>query len=155
MYFFTNSLHLQLPTVISGYFSGHRHVLQIVGAVSFQIIPADTQYVEVPLAAVDSIYRHKGIGHLIYLEMRKRLEDVGVHSILCWADEESEGFWLKQVPKSWSFLVDLGAVSFRFNELNELLIDISFVAKFFILDDEVEPWAAKLLMRYYIVDECK
>ncbi|KAI3519317.1 hypothetical protein L1887_08347 [Cichorium endivia] len=28
MYFFTNSLRLQLPTVISGYFSGHRLTLQ-------------------------------------------------------------------------------------------------------------------------------
>ncbi|KAI3514406.1 hypothetical protein L1887_12784 [Cichorium endivia] len=69
---------------------------EVVGAISFQIIPADTQYAEVPLAAVDSVYQHKGIGHLIYLEMRKRLQDVGVHSIFCWADEESEGFWLKQ-----------------------------------------------------------
>ncbi|CAH1432195.1 unnamed protein product [Lactuca virosa] len=69
---------------------------EVVAAISFQIIPADTQYAEVPLAAVSSIYQHKGIGHLIYLEMRKRLQSVGVHSIFCWADEESEGFWLKQ-----------------------------------------------------------
>ncbi|KAL7587639.1 hypothetical protein Lser_V15G38701 [Lactuca serriola] len=69
---------------------------EVVAAITFQIIPADTQYAEVPLAAVSSIYQHKGIGHLIYLEMRKRLQSVGVHSIFCWADEESEGFWLKQ-----------------------------------------------------------
>ncbi|KAI3767519.1 hypothetical protein L2E82_17689 [Cichorium intybus] len=31
-------------------------VNKIVGAISFQIIPADTQYVEVPLAVVDSVY---------------------------------------------------------------------------------------------------
>ncbi|XP_023741132.1 uncharacterized protein LOC111889228 [Lactuca sativa] len=73
---------------------------EVVAAITFQIIPADTQYAEVPLAAVSSIYQHKGIGHLIYLEMRKRLQSVGVHSIFCWADEESEGFWLKQGFKS-------------------------------------------------------
>ncbi|KVI12108.1 Acyl-CoA N-acyltransferase [Cynara cardunculus var. scolymus] len=98
---------------------------EVVAAISFQIIPADTQYAEVPLAAVCSVYQHKvfysfvpisiqrttedssfsvltcfrnlqGIGHRTYLEMRKRLQGVGVHSIFCWADEESEGFWLKQ-----------------------------------------------------------
>ncbi|KAI3749691.1 hypothetical protein L2E82_20307 [Cichorium intybus] len=62
---------------------GLREAEQVVGAISFQIIPADTQY-------------QQGIGYLIYLEMRKRLQDVGVHSIFCWADEESEGFWLRQ-----------------------------------------------------------
>ncbi|KAJ9548171.1 hypothetical protein OSB04_020714 [Centaurea solstitialis] len=72
---------------------------EVVSAISFQIIPADTQYAEVPLAAVCSVYQHKGIGHLTYLEMRKRLHSVGVHSIFCWADEESEGFWLKQTPR--------------------------------------------------------
>ncbi|PWA44870.1 Acyl-CoA N-acyltransferase [Artemisia annua] len=69
---------------------------EVIAAISFQIIPADTQYAEVPLAAVSSVYQHKGIGQLTYLEMRKRLQSVGVHSIFCWADEESEGFWLKQ-----------------------------------------------------------
>ncbi|KAI3772665.1 hypothetical protein L6452_03856 [Arctium lappa] len=72
------------------------HGLLVVAAISFQIIPADTQYAEVLLAAVRTAYQHKGIGHLTYLEMRKRLQSVGVHSIFCWADEESDGFWLKQ-----------------------------------------------------------
>ncbi|KAI3493383.1 hypothetical protein L1887_41772 [Cichorium endivia] len=36
MYFFTNSLRLQLPTVTSGYFSGHRHALQVFPKVIFQ-----------------------------------------------------------------------------------------------------------------------
>ncbi|XP_071688258.1 uncharacterized protein [Rutidosis leptorrhynchoides] len=69
---------------------------EVLAAISFQIIQADTQYAEVPLAAVSSVYQHKGIGHLTYLEMRRRLQSVGVHSIFCWADVESEGFWLKQ-----------------------------------------------------------
>nr|XP_043620177.1 uncharacterized protein LOC122592029 [Erigeron canadensis] len=69
---------------------------EVVAAISFQLIPADTQYAEVPLAAVSSSYQHKGIGQLMYFEMRKRLQSVGVHSIFCWADVESEGFWLKQ-----------------------------------------------------------
>ncbi|KAK1408494.1 hypothetical protein QVD17_40324 [Tagetes erecta] len=69
---------------------------EVISAISFQIIPADTRFAEIPLAAVSSIYQHKGIGQLTYLEMRKRLQSVGVHSIFCWADVESEGFWLKQ-----------------------------------------------------------
>lgn len=39
----------------------------------------------------------QGIGHLIYLELRKRLQHVGVRTVLCWGDKESEQFWLKQV----------------------------------------------------------
>ncbi|KAI3787061.1 hypothetical protein L1987_41245 [Smallanthus sonchifolius] len=69
---------------------------EVIAAISFQIIPADTQYAEVPLAAVSSVYQHKGIGQLTYLEMWKRLQSIGVHSIFCWADVESEAFWLKQ-----------------------------------------------------------
>ncbi|KAD5317495.1 hypothetical protein E3N88_17441 [Mikania micrantha] len=69
---------------------------EVVAAISFQIILADTRFAEVPLAAVSSVYQHKGIGQLLYLEMRKRLQSVGVHSIFCWADVESEVFWLKQ-----------------------------------------------------------
>ncbi|KAI7729787.1 hypothetical protein M8C21_014319 [Ambrosia artemisiifolia] len=69
---------------------------EVVSAISFQIILADTRFAEVPLAAVSSVYQHKGIGQLTYLEMRKRLQSVGVHSIFCWADVESESFWVKQ-----------------------------------------------------------
>ncbi|MFS7943343.1 putative transcription regulator GNAT family [Helianthus anomalus] len=69
---------------------------EVVAAISFQIIPADTRFAEVPLAAVSSVYQHKGIGQLTYSEMRKRLQSVGVHSIFCWADVESEAFWVRQ-----------------------------------------------------------
>ncbi|KAA8518075.1 hypothetical protein F0562_015549 [Nyssa sinensis] len=69
---------------------------EVISAITFQIIPADTQYAEVPLAAVSSIYQRKGVGCLLYLELRKRLESIGVRTIFCWGDKESEGFWLKQ-----------------------------------------------------------
>ncbi|KAF5802303.1 putative transcription regulator GNAT family [Helianthus annuus] len=69
---------------------------EVVAAISFQIIPTDTRFAEVPLAAVSSVHQQKGIGQLTYSEMRKRLESVGVHSIFCWADVESEAFWVRQ-----------------------------------------------------------
>ncbi|KAH9679731.1 N-acetyltransferase [Citrus sinensis] len=68
----------------------------VVAAITYQIVPADTQYAEVPLAAVSSIYQHKGVGRLLYLELRKRLQSVGIRTIFCWGDKESEGFWHKQ-----------------------------------------------------------
>ncbi|KAL8489428.1 hypothetical protein ACS0TY_025364 [Phlomoides rotata] len=69
---------------------------EVIAAITYQIIPADTQYAEIPLAAVNSIFQHKGIGRLLYLELRKRLQSVGVQTLLCWGDKESEGFWVKQ-----------------------------------------------------------
>ncbi|GFP90911.1 mediator of DNA damage checkpoint protein 1 [Phtheirospermum japonicum] len=69
---------------------------EVIAAITYQIIPADTQYAEVPLAAVSSNFQHKGIGHLLYLELRKRLQNVGIQTMFCWGDKESEGFWLKQ-----------------------------------------------------------
>ncbi|KAL3339189.1 hypothetical protein AABB24_028030 [Solanum stoloniferum] len=69
---------------------------EVIAAITYQIIPADMQFAEVPLAAVKSVYQLKGIGYLIYLELRKRLQHVGVRTVLCWGDKESEGFWLKQ-----------------------------------------------------------
>ncbi|OIW11483.1 hypothetical protein TanjilG_26849 [Lupinus angustifolius] len=69
---------------------------KVMAAITYQIIPADTEYAEIPLAAVSAIYQRKGFGHLLFLELWKRLESVGVRSILCWGDEESEGFWIKQ-----------------------------------------------------------
>ncbi|KAL5743829.1 hypothetical protein ACOSQ2_026945 [Xanthoceras sorbifolium] len=69
---------------------------EVLAAITYQIVPADTQYAEVPLAAVISIHQHKGLGHVMYMELRKRLENVGIRSIFCWGDKESEGFWLKQ-----------------------------------------------------------
>ncbi|GAB2267168.1 hypothetical protein Dimus_002152 [Dionaea muscipula] len=68
----------------------------IVGAITYQIIPADTQYAEIPLAAVSSMHQHKGIGRQLYLELRRRLQDVGICTIFCWGDKESQGFWHKQ-----------------------------------------------------------
>ncbi|GAB2221649.1 hypothetical protein Droror1_Dr00012834 [Drosera rotundifolia] len=69
---------------------------KIVAAVTFQIIPADTQYAEIPLAAVGSMHQRKGIGRQLYMDLSRRLRDVGICTILCWADMESEGFWHKQ-----------------------------------------------------------
>ncbi|KAE9585255.1 hypothetical protein Lal_00017951 [Lupinus albus] len=69
---------------------------KVMAAITYQIIPADTEYAEIPLAAVSTIYQRKGFGHLLFLELRKRLESVGIRSILCWGDEESKGFWIKQ-----------------------------------------------------------
>lgn len=31
------------------------------------------------------------------MELRKRLQSVGICTIFCWGDKESEGFWHKQV----------------------------------------------------------
>ncbi|KAJ6747550.1 N-ACETYLTRANSFERASE [Salix koriyanagi] len=69
---------------------------EVIAGITYQIIPADMQYAEVPLAAVSSVYQHKGFGHFLYMELRKRLQNVGVHTIYCWGDKESEGFWVKQ-----------------------------------------------------------
>uniref|UniRef100_A0A6N2LTI1 N-acetyltransferase domain-containing protein n=1 Tax=Salix viminalis TaxID=40686 RepID=A0A6N2LTI1_SALVM len=69
---------------------------EVIAGITYQIIPADMQYAEVPLAAVSSAYQHKGFGHFLYMELRKRLQNVGVHTIYCWGDKESEGFWVKQ-----------------------------------------------------------
>ncbi|XP_022766618.1 uncharacterized protein LOC111311476 isoform X2 [Durio zibethinus] len=71
-------------------------VEEVIAAITYQIIPADTQFAEIPLAAVNSIYQHKGFGHMLYIELKKRLQSVGIRTILCWGDKESEGFWLKQ-----------------------------------------------------------
>ncbi|XP_075102797.1 uncharacterized protein LOC107771697 isoform X4 [Nicotiana tabacum] len=56
---------------------------EVIAAITYQIVPADMQFAEVPLAAVKSVYQLKGIGHLIYLELRKRLQGVGVRTVLC------------------------------------------------------------------------
>lgn len=39
----------------------------------------------------------QGFGKLVYEELMKRLRSVGIRTIYCWADKESEGFWVKQV----------------------------------------------------------
>ncbi|XP_024025448.1 uncharacterized protein LOC21398602 [Morus notabilis] len=69
---------------------------EVIAAITYQIVPLDTQYAEIPLAAVSSVYQRKGIGRLLYMELRKRLQSVGVCSIICWGDKESEAFWHKQ-----------------------------------------------------------
>lgn len=69
---------------------------EVIATVSYQIVPADTQYAEIPLAVVRSSYQRVGIGKLLYKELSQRLQNVGVTSIFCWADKVSEGFWLKQ-----------------------------------------------------------
>ncbi|XP_031377350.1 uncharacterized protein LOC116192824 isoform X2 [Punica granatum] len=69
---------------------------EVLAAMTYQIVPADTQYAEIPTAAVSSTYQQKGIGRLLFLELRNRLQSVGVSTILCWGDGNSEGFWSKQ-----------------------------------------------------------
>ncbi|KAL1312479.1 uncharacterized protein [Arachis hypogaea] len=69
---------------------------KVIAAITYQIIPADTEYAEIPLTAVREIYQRKGFGRLLFLELQKRLQNIGVRSIFCWGDKESEGFWLKQ-----------------------------------------------------------
>lgn len=69
---------------------------EVIAAVTYQIIPANTQYAEIPLAAVGKNYQRKGFGRLLFREVKKRLHDVGVLTLFCWGDQESEGFWLKQ-----------------------------------------------------------
>ncbi|XP_061363007.1 uncharacterized protein LOC133306682 [Gastrolobium bilobum] len=68
---------------------------KVIAAITYQIIPADTEYAEIPLAAVNAIYQRKGFGHLLFAELWRRLNSVGIRSIFCWGDKESEGFWLK------------------------------------------------------------
>ncbi|KAI5079275.1 hypothetical protein GOP47_0004754 [Adiantum capillus-veneris] len=68
----------------------------VVAAVSYQILPPDTQYAEIPLAAVSKDYQHKGIGSFLFTELQRRLQDVGVLTVFCWGDQESEGFWIQQ-----------------------------------------------------------
>ncbi|KAI9082066.1 hypothetical protein K1719_035991 [Acacia pycnantha] len=69
---------------------------KVIAAITFQIVPADTEYAEIPLTAVSAIHQRKGLGHMLFVELRKRLQHVGIRSIFCWGDKESEGFWLKQ-----------------------------------------------------------
>ncbi|XP_073147169.1 uncharacterized protein [Henckelia pumila] len=68
---------------------------EVIAAITYQIIPVDTLYAEIPLAAVNSVFQNKGIGSLLFSELRERLLNVGVRTLLCWGDTESEGFWIK------------------------------------------------------------
>ncbi|KAL3534464.1 hypothetical protein ACH5RR_002925 [Cinchona calisaya] len=74
----------------------HEQPREVLSAITYRIVPADAQYAEIPLAAVSSRYQKKGIGCLMYMELRNRLQRIGIRTILCWGDQESEGFWLKQ-----------------------------------------------------------
>ncbi|OAE35494.1 hypothetical protein AXG93_2189s1280 [Marchantia polymorpha subsp. ruderalis] len=69
---------------------------ELIGAVTFQILPPNCQEAEIPLAAIRHAHQRKGYGTLIYKELRRRLMDVGVTSVFCWGDAESETFWAKQ-----------------------------------------------------------
>ncbi|KAJ1695748.1 hypothetical protein LUZ63_012446 [Rhynchospora breviuscula] len=69
---------------------------EVIAALSYQIIPTDMQYAEIPLAVVRSSYQKKGFGQLMYKELSRRLQSVGVLTVFCWADDVSEEFWLKQ-----------------------------------------------------------
>ncbi|THU57906.1 hypothetical protein C4D60_Mb03t08510 [Musa balbisiana] len=69
---------------------------EVIAAVSYQIIPNDTQYAEIPLTAVSSKNQKMGFGQALYKELRERLQNVGILTIFCWADKTSESFWLKQ-----------------------------------------------------------
>ncbi len=33
-------------------------LFQVIAAITYQIVPADTQYAEIPIAAVNSMYQH-------------------------------------------------------------------------------------------------
>ncbi|KAG0631398.1 hypothetical protein M758_1G250600 [Ceratodon purpureus] len=68
----------------------------VVGAITYQILPTSTQYAEIPLAAVDQSCQRQGLGSLLVKEMARRLMDVGVLTLFCWGDQESERFWNKQ-----------------------------------------------------------
>jgi GNAT superfamily N-acetyltransferase len=73
---------------------------EVTAALSYQLVPADTQYAEIPLAVVRPPYQRVGIGQLLYKELSQRLRNVGVTTIFCWADNVSEGFWLKQASQN-------------------------------------------------------
>lgn len=68
----------------------------VVGAITYQILPSSTNYVEIPLAAVDQACQRQGLGQLLVGELARRLTDVGVLTLFCWGDQESEQFWNKQ-----------------------------------------------------------
>ncbi|KAJ7514870.1 hypothetical protein O6H91_23G064000 [Diphasiastrum complanatum] len=68
---------------------------EVVGAVTYQILPPDTQYAEIPLAAVAKKHQRKGYGAALYAELERRLQAVGVVTVFCWGDQESECFWIR------------------------------------------------------------
>ncbi|KZV57858.1 hypothetical protein F511_03427 [Dorcoceras hygrometricum] len=72
-----------------------KDVGEVIAAITYQIIPVDTLYAEIPLAAVSSDSQNKGFGSLLFFELEERLLSVGVRTLLCWGDRESEGFWIK------------------------------------------------------------
>jgi hypothetical protein len=39
----------------------------------------------------------QGLGGLLLKELTRRLKDVGLLTLFCWGDQESECFWSKQV----------------------------------------------------------
>ncbi|CAM6117928.1 unnamed protein product [Calypogeia fissa] len=70
--------------------------LELIGAMTYQMLPTDTNQAELPLVAISRTHHRKGLGAYLYKELQRRLFDVGVLSIFCWGDQESEAFWAKQ-----------------------------------------------------------
>ncbi|XP_078448255.1 N-acetyltransferase isoform X2 [Wolffia australiana] len=54
------------------------------------------KYQTLALKTISSEGQGVGLGRLLYLELRRRLKNVGVSTIFCWGDKVSEGFWIKQ-----------------------------------------------------------
>lgn len=52
---------VQLPLIvgISVHSKWELNSLQVLAAITYQIVPADTQYAEIPIAAVSSTYQQK------------------------------------------------------------------------------------------------
>uniref|UniRef100_A0A0E0DQU5 BRCT domain-containing protein n=1 Tax=Oryza meridionalis TaxID=40149 RepID=A0A0E0DQU5_9ORYZ len=74
-------------TLVLSSTAGHE---EVTAALSYQLVPADTQYAEIPLAVVRPPYQRVGIGQLLYKELSQRLRNVGVTTIFCWADNGFE-----------------------------------------------------------------
>ena len=65
----------------------------------------------------------------MYAELRKRFQEVGISTVLCWGDKESEGFWHKQVYVNTFYL--LGSLSYR---VSFMILTIScFASMAFVL----------------------
>ena len=45
----------------------------------------------------------QGLGGLLLKELARRLKDVGLLTLFCWGDQESESFWSKQVCSKRSY----------------------------------------------------
>jgi hypothetical protein len=41
----------------------------------------------------------------LYKELSQRLQNVGVTTIFCWADKDSEGFWFNQASENGNLAI--------------------------------------------------